>query len=306
MAVRYDPVLIAGIVDEIRLRCRGHRVLSLSLRRERREVWILLEEPTGGEEAMGILLHPTAGFIVTGDVIPPAPGETDRRIDFRRLYLVDVWAPADERLLVFDLAGGLRDVQADLPPVFRLHVELHTNQWNAVLARGADDRVEAVLWQRSAGGRSLRTGAAYQRPEGARAWADAAPHADEWKNLLAAVPPADRRAVLLRSAAWTSSLNVDWILGDAAADGSDDVLARAFDRYASIRVPTGQAWLVPAGKAPQPYPAPIHPDARPCESLLEGMRIAAGQSSTGPSSAEPALVRPLDPGSPRKRSDCGE
>ncbi|MBT8478694.1 MAG: hypothetical protein KJO06_07255, partial [Gemmatimonadetes bacterium] len=289
MAVRYDPVLIAGIVDEIRLRCRGQRVLGLSLRRERREVWIPLEKSTGEQDVIGILLHPAAGFVVTADAIPDGAEETDRRIDFRRLYLADVWAPVDERLIVFDLAGGLRDVRADLPPVFRLYVELHTNQWNAVLARGADDRIEAVLWQRSAGGRSLRTGAVYERPEGARAWADSAPDGDEWKTLLVAVPPADRRAVLLRSAAWTSTLNVDWILGAAATDDSDDELARAYDRYAGIRVPTGQAWLLPVAGAQQPYPTAIHPGARRCASLLEGMRIAAAGSALLPPPAEPGV-----------------
>ena len=39
-------------------------------------------------------------------------------MDFRRLFLSGVHAPADERLLVLDLAGGLRDVRTDLPPVF--------------------------------------------------------------------------------------------------------------------------------------------------------------------------------------------
>ncbi|MCK5483495.1 MAG: hypothetical protein KAJ13_07310, partial [Gemmatimonadetes bacterium] len=123
MAVRYDPVLIAGIVEEIRARCIGRRVEGLRLNRERREAWLLLAEEAGEARTIGLLLHPTSGFIVTGVAVPAEHEATDRRIDFRRLFLTDVSAPDDERLLVFDLAGGLRDARPDLPPVFRLFVE---------------------------------------------------------------------------------------------------------------------------------------------------------------------------------------
>ena len=293
MAVRYDPVLIAGIVEEIRARCIGRRVEGLRLNRERREAWLLLAEEAGEAGAIGLLIHPTGGFIVTGVAVPAAHEATDRRIDFRRLFLTDVSAPDDERLLVFDLAGGLRDARPDLPPVFRLFVELHTNQWNAVLTRGVDDRVEAVLWPRSAGGRSLRPGVRYETPEGARSWADAPPDRTEWTGLLGSAPPPERRKTLLRSVAWTSSLNVDWILGDAAEDGSpDDALARAYDRYLDIRAATGEAWLLPRAGGLQPYPAPLIQGARRFESLLEAMRIAAVECSAWPPSGEPGAAGP--------------
>lgn len=268
----------------MRARWLGHRVAALRLSRESRQAWLLFSEGQDRAGAIGLLLHPGAGFVLSGGAVPPVSREADRRIDFRRLFLSDVWSPVDERLLVLELAGGRRTARADLPPVYRLFVELHTNQWNAVLTRGADDRIEAVLWPRSAGGRDLAPGAAYKRPEGARSWADSQPDADEWAELLESVPPARRRETLLRSAAWTSSLNVDWILGEAASVGGRDALSGAHERY--LRLRTGsrdEAWLLPGGATLQPYPLALRPQARRCASLLEAMRLAAEQTSAWPS-----------------------
>jgi hypothetical protein len=293
LAVRYDPALIAGIAREIRGRCIGRRVEGLRLNRERREAWLLLAEDQGAAAAIGLLLHPTGGFIVEGGGLPAGPEATDRRIDFRRLFLIGVHAPADERLLVFDLAGGLRDARPDLPPVFRLFVELHTNQWNAVLARGADHRIEAVLWPRAAGGRSLHAGAAYVRPEGARTWAEAPPDSAEWAGALEPIPPQERRDFLLRSISWTSSLNVDWILADAATDPGSHAITGAYDRYMAIRTGTGEAWLLPRVGGSQPYPVPLIADARRFDSLLEAMRTVATESTAWPPSGGQGAAEPV-------------
>ena len=289
LAIRYDPALIAGIAGEIHVRCVGRRVEGLRLKRERREAWLLLAEKEGATGSIGLLLHPTGGFIVEGDGLPARSEANDRRIDFRRLFLVGVHAPADERLLVFDLAGGLRDTRPDRPPVFRLFVELHTNQWNAVLARGVDDRIEAVLWPRSAGGRSLQPGVRYERPEGGRTWAEEPPDGTEWASVLEPIPPLERRDYLLRSISWTSSLNVDWILADAATDLSPDAIAGAYDRYMAVRTATGEAWLLPRAGGAQPYPVRLAADARRFDGLLEAMRTAAlGSAAWPPSSAQGA------------------
>ena len=292
MAIRFDPALINGIADEIRARCVGHRVKGLRLNRERREAWLLLVDEEGATGSIGLLLHPTAGFILEGHELRLGPGRSDWRMDFRRLFLSGVHAPADERLLVLDLAGGLRDVRSELPPVFRLFVELHTNQWNAVLAGGSDDRVEAVLWPRSAGGRVLRPGISYVRPEGARAWAEAPPGATEWAGAVEPIPPAERRSWLLRSIAWTSSLNVDWILAEAATDPGPGAIAAAYERYLGMRAPTGEAWLLAGRGGVQPYPAPLRPDSRPFDSLLEAMRTAAIEMDAWPPTGLPGEGEP--------------
>jgi predicted ribosome quality control (RQC) complex YloA/Tae2 family protein len=107
-------------------------------------------------------------------------------------------------------------------------------------------------------------------------------------NLLASVPAERRRATLLGSMAWTSSINVDWILGEATVDGSpDDDLAAAHDRYVSLRTGTeGEAWLLAGGKTLQPYPVPLSAGARRCGSLLEAMGIAASESPAWPQADE--------------------
>jgi predicted ribosome quality control (RQC) complex YloA/Tae2 family protein len=147
---------------------------------------------------------------------------------------------------------------------------------------GVDDRVEAVLWPRTAGGRALRPGVSYKRPEGGRGWADAKPSQAEWADLWDAVPPGERRAALLRSAAWVSSLNVDWILGEPAdADDPGDPGARdrAYDRYIAVRTGAHESWLVTLPGGLQPYPVRLRTDARRCASLLDAMRISAIESS---------------------------
>ncbi len=294
MALRYDPALVSGLCREIGSRWTGRRVDGFRLNRETREAWIVFAEGPDEERAIGFLLHPSRGFIVSGAGPRSSIVGSERRIGFRRLFLTAVWSPDDERLLVLDLAGGgAQDspgqAQSEITPVYRLFVELHTNQWNAVLARGTDDRVEAVLWSRAAGGRSLRPGATYARPEGARSWAAGPPPATEWLRLLESVPPEARRAVLLRSAAWTSSLNVDWILGEAAhgdasaESGTEGPLARAYERYSRIRdLEAGEAWLLARGTVAQPYPVRLAADARPVGSLMEAMHVAAAESQAWP------------------------
>ena len=201
MALQYDPALVSELAREIRSRWIGRRVDGLRLNRDTREAWIVFAKGPVEEGTIGFLLHPSRGFVVSGGGQSSATAGSERRIDFRRLFLTDVWSPDDERLLVFELAGGRNqdprsEAEPEPPPVYRLFVELHTNQWNAVLARGTDDRIEAVLWSRTSGGRSLRPGATYGRPEGAREWAAAPPAATEWVRLLESVPPGGRREVL--------------------------------------------------------------------------------------------------------------
>lgn len=284
MAIRYDAALTSGLAREIHTRWTGRRVEGLRLNRDRREAWLLFAEGPEEEKAIGFLLHPSHGFILNGSWPPSEREGSERQIDFRRLYLAAVWSPEDERLLVLELAGGQWRAQPGITPVHRLYVELHTNQWNAVLTSGIDDRIDAVLWSRAAGERSLRPGAGYSRPEGARAWAALPPDGTEWAALLEVVTPAERRGTLLRSVAWTSSLNVDWILGDASAeDGPDDALSRAYERYTQTRAATtGEAWLLPRGGVLQPYPVPLDPEARRSVCLLDAMCDAAAQCSAWP------------------------
>ncbi len=288
MAIRYDPLLISGLARQAREQWTGRRVEGLWLDRDRREAWLVFADGADEDRAVGFLLHPTSGFIIAAPTVPPEDPLAGRRVSFRKLFVTAVEAPVDERLIVVELAGGLRDVHTDLPPVYRLFVELQTNQWNAVLTRGSDDAIEAVLWQRTAGARTLRPGAIYARPEGARDWARRCPDTREWSSLLLDHSPDQRRRVLLQSAALTSALNVDWVLGDASTSDDPASLAAALERYRSLRdAPSDEAWLISRGETAQPYPLPLEAGSGPYAGLLAAMYVAASQASVWPRDDEP-------------------
>jgi predicted ribosome quality control (RQC) complex YloA/Tae2 family protein len=285
MPIRYDPPLATALAIEARQRWLGRRVEYVWLDHERRSAWLGFADLDGGTESLAFLLHPSAGYILTASApaaISSSPEGT--RIPFRRLYLTDVWAPVDERLIVLDLAGGRRDIHRDRPPVFRLNVELHTNQWNVVLTSGTTGRIEAVLWSRTAGGRTLRRGAVYRSPEGAREWAERIPKPAQWTARMGALAPGERRASLVRTAAWTSSINVDWVLGPAARTSSPTELDAALRRYASLReLTSGEAWILERDDADQPYPLRLGGPARPSSGLLVAMRRVAEEAGALPS-----------------------
>lgn len=283
MAIRYDPLLIAGLAEQARGRWTGRQVEGLWLDRDRREAWLVFADGAHENRAVGFLLHPTSGFIIAATTVPPQDPRAGRRISFRKLFVTAVESPVDERLIVVELAGGFRDVHTHLPPVYRLYVELQTNQWNAVLTRGPDDAIEAVLWPRTAGARTLRPGAIYPRPEGTRDWAGRCPDTSEWSSLLLGHPTDQRRRVLLQSAAWTSALNVDWVLGDASTSNDPANLTAALERYRSLRdAPSDEAWLLSRGETAQPYPLPLEAGSGPYDGLLEAMYVAASEASVWP------------------------
>lgn len=292
MAIRYDPALISALAAHVGERWRGCRVRAARFDAASRSLALGLEREGCSPEWLVFLLHPEAGHVIraAGEAAPG--GGADH--PFRRLFLSAVRAPVDERLLVLELAGGRRDVHVDLAPVYRLYVELHTNQWNAILARGATDRIEEVLWPRSPGGRVLRVGATYGPVEGARAWADRPPTPSEWMRELGSMPPGERRAALLTGVAWTSAINVDWILGRSAADPDPELLPPAMDRYLAVRRREDYgAWVLDPGGSDQPYPLPLGGDAERCGDLLDAMGDAAVRAgawppdrSTGSSAAE--------------------
>ncbi|HEX2203080.1 MAG TPA: hypothetical protein VHG91_07270, partial [Longimicrobium sp.] len=143
--LRYDPPLARALAAELHAALAGRmahpapvydRDLSAAL-------------PLEGGGALRFDLHPSRGWVrLLGAGAPEAagaraaaPGEPSARI-------VRVGAPPDERLLRIDLHEGGR---------FRggrrmLVVELHTNQWNALLVDAADRRIVSVLRAREAGG----------------------------------------------------------------------------------------------------------------------------------------------------------
>jgi predicted ribosome quality control (RQC) complex YloA/Tae2 family protein len=276
-AVRYDPPLARALAAELHARLAGRLAHPSPVFDRDLSATLFLDRG----ECLRFDLHPARGWIriLSADArecesakVPP--GEMTARV-------VRVGAPPDERLLRVDLHEGGR---------FRggtraLVVELHTNQWNALLVDGEDRRIVSVLRAREAGGRVLRAGEVYRPPEpqrrfGAQGQAREAAR-DEWMARLGPLPPPERRGELLRSFAGTSPLNAAALLGDAAASDDREALERAFARWWALVARTeAEPVLLEVKSGPQPYPAPL--EGIPCRrfpSLLAAMEAveAAGE-----------------------------
>ncbi len=138
-------------------------------------------------------------------------------------------------------------------------------------------RIETALLAKDAGDRSLRRGASYVPPSSARRAVAAPPSETEWAAVLAGDEAGRRRAVL-RTWAWTSALNVDWIL--AASDP-----AETYERYLALHalaaasprgpaasaapgVPPRPAFVLDRPWGPQPYPHPAGAGSGSAAGLL--------------------------------------
>jgi predicted ribosome quality control (RQC) complex YloA/Tae2 family protein len=228
-------------------------------------------------------LHPESGHLTSAGAGSDAGGVhlgTPTRIE-------RVHSPADERVIIIDLDAG----DAPTSAARRIVIELVTNQWNAI-AVGADQRITAVLRERTTHGRTLRAGAVYEPPtRQARAGASGPIDAAGWHDALGAIPPGERLSALLRFAAYASPLNAAAILGDADVTADRAALDRALDRYKRLvwTDPRAPSLLKLDGRL-QPYsrPEPGAGDSESVASLLAGFDIAAQRSEAAP--AESAAI----------------
>jgi predicted ribosome quality control (RQC) complex YloA/Tae2 family protein len=287
-AIRYDSLLVRELACELDGALAGARLHDVLLDRERLRCTLVTGTARRADAAPPSLLwqlHPMSGHLT------PAPADAGgARVPLRpRSPITAVTAPPDDRIIVLELAPG--DAAAGLAR--RIIIELVTNQWN-VVAVGADERIIAVLRERTTRERTLRAGVPYvPPPPTARPGARAPLALDEWRSLLGPVAPGERLAALPRLVAYASPLNAAWIVG--AADVSDDPveLDRAYDRW--LRLADGdmlEAVLLPAGAGWQPYVAHgAGPDAAP--SLLRAFEEAAARMDAAPpteAGAEDALA----------------
>ncbi|HUG38966.1 MAG TPA: NFACT RNA binding domain-containing protein [Longimicrobiales bacterium] len=284
-AIRYDSLLVDYLARELDERLAGRRTRGIRFDGENRRFVLELETETLVWE-----LHPARGWIrvlsPTGEGPPgsgvggtvAAEGWGGRGVRTQRKARVgSVTALPDERILEIRLDASGPDRAA------RLVVELMTNQWN-VAALDAAGRIIAALWPREAGDRTLRRGVAYEPPAGRepRAGMEEPLEWERLRDLLADVPPAKRKSVLLRHAAWTSPLNAWAILGSAgelAGEGGrlpGDPLLGAYDRYVRLASRPPAHPRILALDRPTLYPLPLPEVAdRPVLSLLAGMEAVA-------------------------------
>ena len=215
-ALRFDPPLVRALAAELASALHGrgahpHPIFDSDL-----SATLLLDRG----QALRWDLHPTRGWVR----IVPTPAGMEARAPEARI--VRVAAPDDERMLRIDLHEGNR---------FRggtraLVIELHTNQWNALLVDVADRRIVSLLRTRDAGGRVLRTGEVYHPPAPQKRFTGSGMGMEEaraeWIAALASVPAAERRGEMLRRFAGTSPVNAAALLGDAASSDEADAIAR--------------------------------------------------------------------------------
>ncbi|MFQ5888498.1 MAG: NFACT RNA binding domain-containing protein [Gemmatimonadota bacterium] len=278
MSVRYDPILTACLAAEIEVRWTGSGVRALVLGRDRDSASLLFADG----DALHLLLHPSSGYLLGG-----AAGAVQGEVfPFRRLRLLDCRTPPDERLLILSVgpSGG--------EPTYRVMAELRPNRRNVLLVAAATNRIEAALRTGTVGSRPVKPGAPYRAPASSRRWIGSPPALDEWVRLFEPVPPSERRALALREVGWSSGINVDAILADAASSTDGDVLRGSHERFLGLREAVGAGrpragvsggWLLERRWGRQPYPSSLgEAGATPAGSLLEAMEHAAKHAGAWP------------------------
>lgn len=148
--IRYDAFLVQHLAHELERELSGRPVTALQF--DSGEQRLLLDV---GDVRLVWELHPARGTIARTAPLFPL---TDSAILPKKARLANVSALENERILIIELAGGVRE-----NATFRVVVELLTNQWNAIALDHAG-KVLRVLKLRESG-RVFRRGQNYQAPE---------------------------------------------------------------------------------------------------------------------------------------------
>ncbi|MCG8467470.1 MAG: NFACT RNA binding domain-containing protein [Gemmatimonadetes bacterium] len=291
MPVRYDPLIARTLAVEARARWGGSRVRSLGFDRGRRIVELRFDDDT----RLIALLHPLAGHLIALEADDDTTVLRGTPYRFGRLFLDGVEAPPDERALLFtfrDTAGKPREALA---------LELHVQRWNALrleLTGPEGDpawRIEAALLTRDAGDRPLRRGALYRPPRSTRDDIERAPTPEDLEASLSDVDADDLRSAVLTRWAWTSALNIDWLL----AGRTHERLRQLHDVVRERDI--GPSWIEPRRWGAQPYPIALAGEGRASESLLDAFREAVEDEG-----GLAALIESIPSASDEKRASESE
>jgi len=287
-SLRFDPPLVRALAAELGALLAGRSAHPSPVFDADLSATLLLDRG----QALRFDLHPTRGWVR----IVARPPELEGRPPDARIGRVH--APDDERLLRIDLVEGNR---------FRggtraLVIELHTNQWNALLVDAADRRIVSALRSREAGGRILHPGEVYRAPDPQRRFgvqgAAGAPGPTEdearaaWMSRLSPIAPPERRGELLRGFAGTSPINAAALLGPAAETDDPAELEVAFTLWWSMRTqPSTGAVLLERSSVVQPYPFALDGfTAHHFDSLLGAFEAAAEVTAAGADERERAAL----------------
>ena len=254
--MRWDALLVRHTARELDLRFARARLTAIRLDGMQRDVVLFFRDST-----LLWRLHPTRGYLQTFAASEPGPGAIHLPTRVHRVY-----APPDERLLVFELmpARGRRRPRD-------LMIELLGNQWNCFVTEGEDQVIRHVLHTR-VGKRTLRVGQPYALPAPSdRSGTDGAITVDEWRGLTSGLNEKERRKRLISNVAWTSPLNAGTLLDESLENGGHAL----WGRWASGEADP-EPVLLRSARGLQPYPFRLpHEDAEPVGSLIEALELTA-------------------------------
>ncbi|MCI0435330.1 MAG: NFACT RNA binding domain-containing protein [Gemmatimonadetes bacterium] len=249
MTIRFDALLVRALADELAARCTGERVRAAQLGRTAR---LVITHGRAGALRV-VLTRRTCAFTRTSDraarrsgVIPPG-----WRVEA-------IGAPGDERILIWTFASGEGERR-------KLVLELLTNRHNA-LVLDETGRIRAALFA-AASVSGDEPGGIWRAPDPSpRAGTRAPVDEKAFRARLEAVPPLDRSKALVAAFAWTSPINADAVLGDAARSADPALLTDAWRRYVQVtHGGTVDPCILSLGQTRQPYPVRL-PDT-PLETV---------------------------------------
>ena len=279
MSMRWDALLVRHTARELDERLARARLSAIRLDGVQRDVVLFFRDST-----LLWRLHPTRGYLRTFAASEPGAGAIKMPTRVRRIY-----APPDERLLVFELmpARGRRRSRD-------LMIELLGNQWNCIVTEGEERVIRHVLHTR-VGKRTLRVGQPYAFPApSARGGTDATIAVDEWQDLTSGLDEKERRKRLIANVAWTSPLNAGALLAESLEDGGRAL----WQRWASEKAEV-EPVLLKSSRGLQPYPfvLPNEDIEEAVGSLIEALeRVADHDGGDGSRIAllDPMLLRRLE------------
>ena len=278
MSMRWDALLVRHTARELDERLARARLSAIRLDGVQRDVVLCFRDST-----LLWRLHPTRGYLQTFAASEPGPGAIKLPTRVRRVY-----APPDERLLVFELmpVRGRRRSRD-------LMIELLGNQWNCIVTEGEEQVIRHVLHTR-VGKRTLRVGQPYALPApSARRGTDGAITVEEWRALTSGLDDKERRKRLISNVAWTSPVNAAALLDESLENGGQAL----WERWASGKADPEPVLLrSPRGLQPYPFRLP-HEDAEPVDSLIEALERMADHDGADGSRAvflDPPLLRRLE------------
>jgi predicted ribosome quality control (RQC) complex YloA/Tae2 family protein len=264
MPIRWDSLLARAVAREMDEAFRGMRLRALRLDGRTRDLLLFFRHRT-----LVWRLHPERGYPLLEQAVEPGPGDHRLRARVRRVY-----APPDERIVVFELVG-----ERPGGPGYEVVIELLGTTMNAIVAEGSERTIRHVLRTRD-GARPARVGVGWTPPTAsARLGATAAVDVEAWVAHLAPGPPPSRERELVRTVAWTSPLNANAFLGAFTTAEDPEALLRvghARWRAAVHEASSGNPAMLETERGPQPYPFPL-PGAtsRSVPSLFEAFALCA-------------------------------